>query len=80
MKSEGPEGGDKIRECLCEVLDAWDEGKEVAVVELLLRGPNILTILEGDSVLVGVVAGIRGAGWGAEEVRVKVCLFIGRDD
>ena len=30
--------------------------------------------------MVGVVAGVRCAGQGGEEVRVVVCLVIGRDD
>jgi hypothetical protein len=48
--------------------------------ELLLWSPNVLTILKRDSVLVWVVVGIRGARWGAEEMGVKVCLTVGRDN
>jgi hypothetical protein len=40
----------------------------------------MFTILEGDSVLVGVIVGFRYAGWGVEKVRVEVCLVVGRDD
>jgi hypothetical protein len=80
MKSKGPEGGGEMGECLCEVLDAGDEGEEVAVVELLLWSPNVLTVLEGDGVLMGVVVGVRGAGWGTEKMGVKVRLVIGGDD
>jgi hypothetical protein len=36
--------------------------------------------LERDGVLVEVVAGVCGAGWGAKEVRVEVHLIVGRDD
>ena len=50
------------------------------VDELLLRSPNILTVLKRDGVLVGVVAGVRGAGRGAEEVWVEVRLVVGGDD
>ena len=41
--------------------------------------PNVLTVLEGDGVLMGVVAGVCGAGRGAKKVRVKVRLIVGRD-
>jgi hypothetical protein len=68
MKYLGPERGDKVGECLCEVLDARDKGEEVAGDELLLRSPNVLSVLKRDGVLVGVVAGVRGAGRGAEKV------------
>jgi hypothetical protein len=50
------------------------------VGELLLRSPNVLTVLKRDGVLVGVGAGVRGAGRGAEEVWVEVCLVGGGDD
>ena len=42
--------------------------------------PDILTVLVGDGVLMGVVVGVCGAGQGAKKVRVKVCLIVGRDD
>jgi hypothetical protein len=50
------------------------------VGELLLRSPNVLTVLKRDGVLVGVEAGVHGAGQGAEEVWVEVHLIVGRDD
>jgi hypothetical protein len=52
----------------------------VLVDELLLQSPNVLTVLKRDGVLVGVVAGVRSAGWGAKKVGVKVCLVVGGDD
>ena len=50
------------------------------VDELLLWSPNVLTVLKRDGVLVGVAAGVRSAGWGAEEVWVEVRLVVGGDD
>ena len=50
------------------------------VDELLLWSPDILTVLKGDSVLMGVVVGVCSAGQGAEEKWVKICLIVGRDD
>ena len=80
MEGEGPEGGDEMGECLCEVLDAGDKGEEVVVCGLLLWSPDVLTILERDGVLMGVVAGVRSAGQGAEKMGVEVHLVIGGDD
>jgi len=48
--------------------------------ELLLQSPNVLTVLEGDGVLMGVVVGVRGAGWGTKKMWVKICLVVGGDD
>ena len=48
--------------------------------ELLLWSPNDLTILKRDSVLMWVVAGVRGARQAAEKVWVKVCLTVGGDN
>jgi hypothetical protein len=45
-----------------------------------LWSPNVLTVLKRDGVLVGVVAGVHGAGQGAKKVWVEVHLVIGRDD
>jgi len=45
-----------------------------------LWSPNVLTVLERDGVLMGVVAGVRCAGWGTEEVGVEVRLVVGGDD
>ena len=45
-----------------------------------MQSPNVLTVLKRDGVLVGVVAGVRGAGRGAKKVWVKVRLVIGGDD
>ena len=42
--------------------------------------PNVLTVLERDGVLVGVVVGVRCIGWGGEEVGVVVHLIVGGDD
>ena len=42
--------------------------------------PDILTILKRDGVLVGVVAGVCGAGRGTKKVRVKVHLIVGGDN
>ena len=41
-----------------------------------MRSPNVLTILKRDGVLVGVGAGVCGAGWGAKEVWVEVPLVV----
>jgi hypothetical protein len=40
----------------------------------------MFTVLKGNGVLVGVVAGFCYTRWGMEEVWVKVCLIVGRDD
>jgi hypothetical protein len=45
-----------------------------------LWSPDILTILKRNGVLMGVVAGVRGAGRNTKKVWVEVCLIIGRDD
>jgi hypothetical protein len=45
-----------------------------------LQSPNVLTVLKRDGVLVGVGAGVCGAGQGAEEEWVEVRLVVGRDD
>jgi hypothetical protein len=45
-----------------------------------LWSPNVLTVLKRDSVLMGVGAGVHGAGRGAEEVWVEVRLVVGGDD
>ena len=45
-----------------------------------MRSPNVLTVLKRDGILVGVGAGVRGAGQGAEEVWVEVHLVVGGND
>ena len=45
-----------------------------------MQSPNVLTVLKRDGVLVGVGAGVCGAGRGAEEVWVEVRLVVGGDD
>jgi hypothetical protein len=50
------------------------------VGELLLWSPNVLTVLKRDSVLVGVVMGVRGAGQGTKKVWVEVYFTVGRDN
>ena len=42
--------------------------------------PNVLTILKRDSVLVGMVVGVRCAGRGAKKIWIKVCLTVGGDN
>jgi hypothetical protein len=50
------------------------------VGELLLQSPNVLTILEGDGVLVGVVADVHYIGQGTKEMRIEIHLVVGGDD
>jgi hypothetical protein len=45
-----------------------------------LWSPNVLTVLEGDGVLMRVIAGICSVGQGTKKVWVKVCLVVGGDD
>ena len=67
MVAEGAERGDEVRVVLVEFVVFGDVHQEVAFHVLILGGPNLLTMLIDNLVLVWVVVG-SGARWGGKEV------------
>ena len=68
VENVSAKGGDERKRMGVEVGDTGDVTKEVAVDELLLGNPKLLTAVVDDSVLVRVAVDSEGAGGSGEEV------------
>src|SRR5712691_1854496 len=76
MINESPEWGDEVGALVVEVLVAGDVLQEVAVSELFLRAPDLVTVLVDDGVLVGVTLLFQETRRRSEEVREESEVYL----